>query len=353
MAKYRRKNVKLFGSKLPETTFQTPPATAADYEAFVTQEPVIIIPTVDKTTDAGNAGTGTPFPTHACNDYWRPAAVALSTQLEYFGFFSRLWLRLFGGAVVTAAEGAGYRHEAKLQSDAEGSQLPSTTLIHQLGPLDIILPGLTPDQGSIQMQRGSRPVLGVNLINTGKHNRPNGVADLVNYSAPGVCAGGGNITLKYTNASAAVVDLGAAGCRFVDFNVGVQQQLNADDRCPGDPELTVDSATASYRRNVPRTDPIIPVSFGILIDSTVPEYLIHARNEQVTDLIVGIKGPVIGGAVRYEVGIRIPKANFLEPVEVDSNGDAAMRMTVLPLYDATSDTAAIGYAINTTAANFK
>ncbi len=348
----RIRNTKLWLSLLPEAVYNTPYDEAAEFGALTSQNPFYLLPSIEKIDDAGNIGTGSPFATHVCNDYWTQPGVALSTQLEYFGLFGRLWLRAAGQAVVTAAQGTGFKHSSELQVEADGVQLPASDLIVKLSPLDILLAGMVVSQATLSRQRNGRPILDFNLVGSGKHESPAGIASLPAYLPPTVC-GANNLIVKYTNASAVVVDLGAAGCQFVSFNVGLNNNVRLNDRCPGDPSLTENGGTALHVGRVVRTEQSLDINFAFLLNETNAEYAQHLANTNVTNVVIAIRGPLISGSDYYELGIEIPKANFRTISPSENDGDAAFALQVQPLYDATLDNVAKFYVHNITAANFR
>jgi hypothetical protein len=349
---YPIKNAKLWGSILPESAYNTAFDENTEFQAITSRENIIIMPTVDKFDDAGQVGTGSHFASQVCNDYWTQPSVALDTQLDYFGFFGRLWLRAFGGTVATAAAGDGYKHTANLQVDSDGDVLPATDLIGKLGPIDALLAGMVVGQATISRQRQGRATLGFNLVGSGKHLNPHGIAALPAYTPPSVC-GADTIVVKYTNPSSVVVDLGASGCQFVDMNVTLNNNLLINDRCPGDSSLTQNGGTANYMGRVPRQDQALDSAISFLLNEDPNEYELHLANSNVTSVVIAIRGALISTGVWYECGVEIPKANFRAIAPSENQGKAAYQLQIQPLYDSGASYIARGYVTNTVAANFK
>lgn len=351
---YRLRNTKLWASKLPESAYNTPYDEAAEFLALSSGEVnpnIVMLPTIDKIGDEGNVGTGSHFATHLCNDYWTQPSIALSTQLEYFGIFGRLWLRAFGGAVATAAQGTGYIHKSNLMTEPDGSILPASDIISSNGPLDSLFAGMVVGQATLSRQRQGRPQLTFNMVGSGKHANPHGIASLPDYVAPSVC-GASPIVVKYTNASSAVIDLGAAGCQFVDMNVSLNNNLLLSDRCPGDTSLTQNTGTALYLSRVPRQEQALDVGFTFLLNEDPDEYLIHLANTNVTAVKIAIRGPLISGSDYYELGVNIAKANFRTVVLSENQGQVAYGLQIQPLYDSGASYIAQGYIVNETASSF-
>lgn len=349
---YRIRNAKLWGSLLPEAAYNTPFDEAAEFLAVSSKENIVVLPTVDKIDDAGNVGTGSHFATHVCNDYWTQPSIALSTETEYFDFFGRLWLRAFGAAVAAAASGPGYKHTANLMVESDGAILPATDIIGRLGPIDALLAGMVVGQAALSRQRQGRPNLTFNMVGSGKHLNPHGIASLPSYAPPSVC-GANPIIVKYTNAASEIVDLGAAGCQFVDMNVALNNNLSLNDRCPGDASLTQNGGTALHVGRVPRQEQSLDLGFSFLWNEVMAEYLIHLANTNVTSVVIAIRGPLISGATYFELGVEIPKANFRAIAPSENQGNAAYTLQIQPLYDPTASYLARGYVINSTPTDFK
>lgn len=354
---FRTRNTKLWASKLPESPYNTPPATGGDFEALVSANAFYYLPTIEKTSDAGQIGTGTHFATHLCNDYWTQPGIDLSTQTALFDIYGRLWLRAWGGPVVDTAAGTGTKHTAKLQSEDDGSQLPGTSCIVENGPMPVLETGLVVAQATLGKTRRERPTLSISLAGTGNHIKPHGLTGLPAYSSETGCPKSG-IKVQYTNPSSTVVDLGAAGCNFVDLAVSLNNNLLIGDRCPSDPELTMPvtppNGTANVVTRVLRQEQAIDIGFTFLLQSTNPEYDLHLENEMCTNLIIGVKGPVIGaGPATAEIGVQVPKFYFRTAAPADNEGNASYGVAIEVVVQSVPADLPFGYVVNSTATNFK
>jgi hypothetical protein len=351
MANYRVRNALLWGSELPESAYNTPYSAAADFEALSSKEAFFLLPTIEKVSDAGNVGTGSHFPTHLCNDYWTQPGINLLTDVEFFGFFSKLWLRAFGGTVAVAASGDGFKHTAPLLT-GDNTVLPASDLIALLGTDSPLFAGMVVSQATMAMQRGQR----YQMVGSGKHTTPHGVSgSLPTFAPPSVC-GSNRINVKYTNASSVVVDLGASGCQFVDFSVSLNNQLAINDRCPGDPSLTQNGGTANHFSRVPRQDQTLDILMTFLKNETNAEYLQHLAGTNITALTIAIQGPEItpgGAATLYETGIEVPKAHFGQITPAENQGNAALQMGITVVFDPAAAYIARAFAVNGVATDFR
>jgi hypothetical protein len=354
---FRTRNTKLWASKLPEDPYNTPPDTGAEFEALVSANPFYLLPTIDKTSDAGYIGTGTHFATHLCNDYWTQPGIDLSTQQALFDIYGRLWLRAFGGTVTTTAAGTGFQHVAPLQGEDEGSQLPGTSMIVENGPSDVLETGMVAATASLGKTRRERATLTCSFVGTGNHVKPHGITGLPAYSAATGCPKSG-IIVRYTNPSSTVVDLGAAGCNFVDLAVSLNNNLLVGDRCPSDPELTMPvtppNGTANVITRVQRQEQSLDIGFTFLLQTTNPEYDLVLENEQCTNLVIAVNGPVIGaGPQENQIGIQVPKFYFRTAAPTDNEGNAAYGVAIEAVVQSTPADLPRAFVINSTTTDFR
>lgn len=359
---YQTRDTKLHISKLPESAFNTFPTANTDYVALISREPFWLLPGMEKIDDADAIGTGTEFLTTQENGYWDHIPVNLINNQALFDAYGRMALRAFGGEVVTAAETSGYKHTAILQKASEGRQLPSSSLIVQNGAAELLVAGAVISEWSLAQQRNNRPEMRVAFVGSGKHKNPHAITSLPAYVPPTILGGARGITVKYTNAAAAVVDLGASGCQFRDFNISLNNNLKLQDRCPGDPAQTMGDPTdtvglsaANYVSRILRQSPrAVAMTFTFLANETNPEYARYAENEAITDVTIAILGETIGaGPARQTLAVVFPKARIRTFQTIDSEGDSAFTAVIVPAYDSGIDSGAYCYVINDTATNFE
>jgi hypothetical protein len=353
---FRTRNTKLWASRLPEAVYNVPWASGADFDALVSQNPFYLLPSILKTSDAGQIGTGSHFATLHCNDYWSQPQVGLGTNQALFDMYGRMWLRAFGGAVTDTVTGTGNEHKSKLQSEADGSQLPGTSMVVENGPEKVLESGMVVAEAVLSKTRADAPSLNLSLFGTGNHVNQHTLTGLPPYTPSGVCPKSG-IRVVYTNPDSTVVDLGAAGCSFVDLSVSLNNNLQLNDRCPSDPELTmpvVDGGTANTVTRVLRAEQSLDIGFTFLLETTNPEYTLHLTNERCTNLIIAVLGPVIGaGPQTYAIGVGVPKFRFVTVGPTDNNGNAAYSSGVGIEVDSTPADLPFGFVVNETVSNFK
>lgn len=359
MAEFRQIDAALYASKRRETTFNTPYTAGADFLKATSQQPIVLIPEMEKTTDEGRAGNGHEFATAICNQYWTPIAASFQDQAN-FDLFGRFLLRALGGSVTTTTvvSAAAYKHACNMLPVASGLQLPGTTLISELGGASFLFPGSVIDRVRLS-QEGTNPVqFQADFLGTGKHRSPHAVTSLP--SAPTFSCLKPKSFLSYTY-SGGTVDFTTA-CRVRSWSVEIaNNHAPQDDRCIGDSSQNAGDYTASggasdaaYLSKISRGNRVVTAQIVILLDSTMPEWLRMAENEALTNITFGARGSVLDAAgPTYEsMKLIIPSGTFRSVQEVDSNGKAALTLTFLPKYDSSSGGAAKAEIVNATSSNF-
>jgi hypothetical protein len=312
---------------------------------------------MSKNIDAGQAGNGHEFATHACNGVWENPAAALQDQAN-FELFGRLALRSHGDTISIATVETGvYKHTSKMLPSGT-LQLPSSTVISSLGGANFLMAGFVVNRFRME-QQGNQPVeMTFDLLGSGKHRSPNNVSSLPASPVVTTCLKGGSY-LGYTDSGGAK-DL-TTGCRVKSWYYEVQNAHNPnDDRCIGDPEQiagdytdSTGASAAAYNSKLSIGDRVVSAGWTILLDSTLPEWLQMAENEAITDIVLGAKGPAFGALPSYwAIKATIPAGQFILVDEVDANGKAALNVQVLPFYSSSVNGASKIEVINDTATNF-
>jgi hypothetical protein len=358
MAEYRQNDAAIWVSKRKESAFNTPYTAGADFLKASAANPIVLIPEMEKRDDAGKAGNGHEFATYQCNTYWSPIAAALGDEVN-FELFGRLALRAVGGTVTdtTLQASAAYKHAANMLPIASGLQLPSSTIISELGGASFLFPGCVVERFRMS-QEGANPVqVAFDMIGSGKHRSPHAVTSLPATPTITQCLKAG-ANLSYTDGGGSV-DLTTA-CRVRSWFVEiVNNHAPADDRCVGDPEQDAGDYTASgglssaaYNSKLSRGSRQVNAQIVILLDSTMPEWLQMAENEALTNITLGAKGPELYTAIDAALNVIIPQGRFRAVQEQDSNGKAALVLTLNAMYDATSGGAAKVEVVNAVANNY-
>jgi hypothetical protein len=150
--------------------------------------------------------------------------------------------------------------------------------------------------------------------------------------------------LQYTDLSG-LRDL-TTSCRVRSWFVEIANNHSpADDRCIGDSVQNAGDYTtsggaseAAYLSKLTRGVRSISAQIVILLDATMPEWLKMASNEVLTNLTFGARGNILDGAgPTYEaLKVIVPNARFSAVQEIDSNGKAALTLTMKAMHDATA-----------------
>lgn len=343
MAEFRQRDATLFISKRREAAFNTPFTAGADFLQATSQNPIVLIPELEKTDDANRSGNSSEFATVQCNQYWLPPAASFQDQAN-FDLAGRLALRGVGGAVTdtTVVAAVAFRHAANMLSKTVGLQYPSSTVISELGGASFLFAGCVVDRFRLS-QEGTNPVLAqFDLLGSGKHRSPHAVAALP--AVPAFSCLKPKSFLEYTD-DVGLKDL-TAGCRVRSWFIEVaNNHAPADDRCIGDPSQNAGDYTtsggasdAAYLSKLTRGDRVVTAQIVILLDSTMPEWLKMASNIPLTNITFGARGAVLDGAGPTYESLKaiIPNGRFAAVQETDSNGKAALVLNFKAMYDATA-----------------
>jgi hypothetical protein len=355
MATFLLNDAALWVSKLPETAFNTGYTLTAEFEKVRSNQPVTLLPNYDFTTDAGKPGNGHEFATQRCLTFTQPPAIAIQDEVNN-EMLGRLLLRSLGGTVTPLlVSGTAYKHTAPMLPVASGRQLPSSTVITQLGAADFRLDGMVVERFKISQTRADAPQVECDLVGSGKFITPNGVASLSTTPSVISCLDGNFTILQWTDAGGAR-DF-TAGEGFRNFSVEIVNNHKLNDRLAGDPTntLTYETVTVNpaYQRRLIRGSRVVNASITIPLNSTKVEWEKYTIGQQLTDVIFKPRGPIISGAVRASIAYFIPKAKIASMTTGEDDGDATVTITLDAMYDSTSLGAVTGEVVNTTTTNFK
>lgn len=338
MAEFRQKDSSLWISKRRETAYNTPYTTGADFIRATSTNPVVLLPEMEKTDDAGRTGNDSEFPTTQFNQHWLPIPASLTDRAN-FDLAGRLSLRGVGGAVnsTVVVASVAFKHVGNMLPKTNLFQ-PSSSLISELGGASFLVPGAVVDRMRMS-QDGANPVqVQFDLISSGKHRQPHGVTTL---PAPPIF----NFLnlkpfLQYNDGT--LRDL-AASCRFrswfIEINYGHSPQ---EERCAGDPQqiagdytVAAGPSAASYITKITRGDRSISAEIVILLDSTTPEWVQMAANTPLTNLVFGARGKQLDAAGPTDESLKwiVPRATFSAVKNVDSNGKAALTLSFKTIHD--------------------
>src|SRR5262249_36920987 len=117
----------------------------------------------------------------------------------------RLLMRALGGAVVDAQQGgtAAWKHSNVMLDALVSRQLPSTTMIAEIGGASFRLPGMVVDRYRLEQNRAHPPRYSVDLVRAGSVTRPRGVGpkQVETATAAGTIGTAGNATVIVTAAN--------------------------------------------------------------------------------------------------------------------------------------------------------
>lgn len=347
MAEFLFEDVELALSKQAETALNTNYTAIGDFQRVLVAQPVVPIPTPEKSSDAGRVGNGHEFitPGRLCNTYWQQPSIPIEDDLD-FDMSGKLFRRALGSVVTTVAVGAFFAKSFKLLPKVSGLQLPSSDLIARLGGADFLHAGMVVQQYRMFQQGNDRPRYSATLQGTGKfvNPSPTGTLTVPTY----VCPSGNNVLIQWTD-SGGVRNLTGTGCNISGWSVDISTELR-DKRCAGDPTISAPAcatAGAAYRRSLTRRNRTITGQITYKLDSTLPEWAQMVCNELITDVIFRVGANAAGLAATDVMQEAVfPKA-YLSAIEiVDDDGDAAQQITITPAWDATLETAITGRVIN-------
>lgn len=341
MAEFLTRVSALYVSKAPEGSFNTPVTTGANFKRVVTDSPLVKIINAEKRNDLGRAGSE--FATTQCNTYFEPVAVSIAGDVD-FDAMSRLWLRAVGGPITdaTVVTAAAFSHTAPMLSSASGLQLPSSTLISVIegSSASFLYAGCVIDQATLSQDGVNVAKASFNILGSGKHRKPHAVTSLP--SAPSFACLKPFAYLSYDDGSP--VDLGA-GCTIRSWNVTLSNNHNAvNDRCTGDSSQNAGDYTASggasdaaYNSKLTHGDRTVTATFTILLDS-IAQWTDMMANTAITSIVFGVRGAVLdaGGPTYESLKLTIATGYFEKVEAVDSNGKAAITVTVLATSTGTS-----------------
>lgn len=357
MASYLFNDAALYVSKLPETSINTMYSTGSDFLKAASTNPVVILPNVETVNDAGKPGNGYEFATYECVTYTTHPAVGIADDIN-FELAGRLLLRSLGGTVTATQQGAttAYKHTCNMYPVASGTQLPTSTVISELGGVSFLMGGFPVQSYTLSQTRADRPKFSCDLVGSGKFTTPHGVTSLPATATITSCLDGNSSQVQWTDADG-TTDFTSGTCHLRSWSCGVNNNIKLNDRCPGDSTnsvtATYGTATPAYVSTMKRGNRVVTAQIVETLDSTIPNWKRHAVGEVVTNVIFRARGPVIASSYRYTLGFTIPKAIIKAVTTGEDNGDAILTYDLEAIYDSTSGGALTGECTNTTTSNFK
>lgn len=353
---YLQRASELYISKNPESTFNTPVTTGANFLKATNPNTIALYPELEKRTDLGRAGSE--FASTQCNTYWLPPGISIADEAN-FDLYSRLSLRGVGGTVTdtTVVSSAAYKHSAPMLASSSGLQLPGSTVVTTISGSGAtwLYAGCVVNQMRMS-QDGTNPVqIGFELLGTGKHRTPHAVTSLP--STPSFSCLSPYAFVSFNNGSAQ--DL-ATNCQVRSWSIELANNHNpTDDRCIGDTQqirgdYTTTSGTSAspYVASLNHGDRTVTAEVTVLLDSTLTWWQNMADNTALTNITFGVRGAVLdaGGPTYEYLKWIIPNGYISRVQQVDSNGKAAVN---LQFQATTSSTSILTVeVVNSTASSF-
>ena len=358
MADFLTNNIATWVSKRPETSLNTPYTAGADFLKALTTNPGFVLPQIEFVNDANKPGNGHEFPTKQCPTYVGHPAYTFTDEINV-DYAGRLLLRALGGAVTAAQQGgtAAYKHSCKQLDALTSRQLPSSTMISEIGGASFRLDGLVVDRYRLSQNRADPPQFSVDLVGSGKHVRPHGVTSLPATAATLTCLNGNNTLVSWTDTVGAQ-NFHGSSCALRSWFVEVQNNTVLRDRCPGDSTVTITDVASSLSVDVAYVGKMrhgarqCTAQIVILLDSTIPDWLTFATNDTLTDVTFRPQGAIIASTFRYSLGIIMEKARVVSIDPVDSDGDAALAINLLGFWDSAASTSISAEVVNTETSNY-
>src|SRR5262245_25144126 len=203
MAHFLIENVNLYLSKRRETSLNTDYTLGTDFLRALNTAPAYVLPQVQFVSDAGKPGNGHEFPTRQCPTYEGHPAFTFADEMNV-SYAGRHLLRALGGAVTTAQQGgtAAWKHSCIMLDALVSRQLPSTTMIAEIGGASFRLPGMVVDRYRLEQNRADPPRYSFDLVGSGKFTFPHGVgtSQVETATAAGTIGTGGNAAVVVTAA---------------------------------------------------------------------------------------------------------------------------------------------------------
>jgi len=172
MAEFLINDVSLFVSKALEATYNQDVVSGLDYAKIRTLQAAYVLPQVEFINDAGVPGNGHEFATTWCPSYISHPAFTFTDDVN-FGIAGRLALRALGGTVTTTPlTGSANEHKCEMLPISTGRQLPSFTMISELGGASFRCAGMVVDRFRLSQNRADRPQYTVDVIGSGDFTTP-------------------------------------------------------------------------------------------------------------------------------------------------------------------------------------
>ena len=171
------------------------------------------------------------------------------------------------------------------------------------------------------------------------------------------CLDGNNTNIFWTDTNG-LQTLTGSGCVVRSSAVEIANNTKLNDRCPGDPTVTItDTVTAlttnpAYVQKMRHGSRTATAQVVIALDSVIPDWFTYSTNDVLTDVTFQYRGAIIASSFRYMLSIIFPKARITNITSSENDEDAALTLDLTAFWDSASNTAAKAEVQNTETANF-
>ena len=357
MASFLTNDLALYFSKTREASYNAGVASGANYSKIRTTQPQFLLPQIEFVNDANRPGNGHEFATEWCASYITQPAFSVTDDIN-FGIAGRLALRALGGTVTSAQQGSttAYKHSCNMLPIASGRQLPSFSAASELGGASFKMDGMVVDSYRVSQTRADRPQYSVNVIGSGKHTTPHGLTSLPATMDTVSCLNG-NATEVYWTDSSGTTTFSGVSCVLRSWFIDIANNSRTNDRCAGDLTQTMTyNSTTTYPAYVSKTlrgSRVVTAQIQILLDSTIVPWERYVTGQELTNITFKAQSSSEAGTgYKYGVNFIIPKARIQSIESGDSDGDAALTINLLGMYDSISGGAVKCEVINQETSNY-
>lgn len=339
----------------PEAVLNNMYTLAADFSRLGTTQLSVVIPQVEKFTNAGRVGNSQQWGTVVNHEYVSHPQITISDRLN-LGLASKLFLRAIAPQTLsTAGSGSLFNHTWTMcAAGVYPSQLRSSTVGFKTGGFDFLLGGMVVNQFTIAMQDNMPPMFSANLIGTGKFSQMSVQSPALvipAYSAQsyvGVQAGAA-FTFQMNDGTA--FDLASLG-RLKAFQFQINNNVRLSDRRSSDP---INSGGATWGRHVTRMrrgQISIDLAVQVYVEATsAREWAAHLANTLMGTTTITMGRQFGTGADGGSFTLNIRNGAIVNPsITDDGRGRSILSFNLLVL-DSTAGTGPLHGVISNTSAS--
>lgn len=355
MADFLTKNLTMAISVAEETTFNT--QAPGTFQRFVTSARNFYVDSAEKFDDRGKIGLGQELPTRQTTGYLNPISLEIADELN--SFIAPMLIRRSSGrdmevadvAVAGGADAGAFTKSMKMAKSV--TSLKGSSVIWALGGANYIWTGCVVDSWRAEQTRSDIPSFTATLVGTGRAVRDSAfIAAGANYSpyiAPTYMIGA-ETKIFYTPEGESTIYLADRDTnkqRVLGWGVTYNNANRTDDRRPGDKrQSTGDPLSGHYVDRITTGDREVTGDLTLTLDESLAE-LQHANSDKIlTNFTVSTNskyirnpGNTANTTIQHGVDFVFPKCYLRAEDTADDAGLAAIRFTIFPVYDDSTETA--------------